>query len=244
MTETESFHRLLTAGDTDLTTLRQRLEREPRLANTFLGWTRPWGDEQWMPLHIAAEAGREDVVALLLEQGVSPDCRTRFVTPTQARQTPLHLAAARGDSGVVRRLLEASAEVEVRDAQQRSPLWLAARHGHAEAAWVLLRRGAQVDAPDQQGRTPLHAALLEAGGLPTAEVLIDASAQVNAVCPKEPEGYTPLHRCVTLGSAAVGVARKLLQAGADPSLADPRTHRTPAGLAAHLGQSAFETLWA
>lgn len=239
MTETESFHRLLTAADTDLTTLRQRLDREPRLANTFLGWTRPWGDEQWMPLHIAAEAGREDVVALLLEQGVSPDCRTRFVTPTQARQTPLHLAAAHGHTAVVTRLLEASAEVDVRDAQQRSPLWLAARYGHAEAAHGLLRRGAKIDIADQQGRTPLHAALLDLAGLEAASVLIEAGADVNATCPKEPDGYTPLHRCVGLGESALPILRALRQAGADVSLADPRHQRTPASLAAHLGREAL-----
>ena len=222
---------------------------------------RDWGTEQWMPLHVAADAGALQVVDWLLGQGVRPDCRTRFVTPLHARQTPLHLAAAAGHTAVVDRLLAAAAEVELHDAQRRSPLWLAVRHGHLAAAARLLARGADPQSRDAQGRPPLHAALLpplsEAASAATtpadAEVspgaerpasawspapallLLEHGADPHATCPKDPAGYTALHRCVALGPAARPVARALRAAGADPALADPRHHQTAADHARSRG---------
>lgn len=193
-----------------------------------------------MPLHVAAQAGSRRVVGWLLEQGVRPDCRTRFVTPMHARQTPLHLAAAAGHTAVLETLLAAAAEVSVHDAQRRSPLWLAARHGRADAVGCLLARGADPESRDAQGRTPLHAALLgpaarDSATTPRAEAeswgswdpaaalrLLERGADPHATCPKEPAGFTPLHRCVALGLTARPVAEALVRAGADPALADPR----------------------
>lgn len=205
-----------------------------------------------MPMHFAATAGHVAAIDALLARGVHPDCRTRFLTPMHARQTPLHLAAAAGHGEAVRRLLEAAAEVEVRDALGRSPLWLAARHRHAGVVVQLVRRGADPDAKDAQGRTPLHAALLlhQSSSEPdpgrsdhpdappfdpaAALAVLDAGADPAAVCPKDPDGYTPLHRCVLLGDASRPVVERLLAVGADPSVADPRFGRTAAALAEHL----------
>lgn len=277
MPGTESFIQTLQHGP--LHELVALLDAEPRRMNTFLSEPAAHGDEQWMPMHHAAHAGHLAGVEALLERGVHPDCRTRFATPMHARQTPLHLAAAAGHVEVARRLLEAGAEVEVRDAQQRSPLWLAARHGHAEVVTQLARRGAALDARDTQQRTPLHAALLPPAspvvladslrpgdrGLgdladlasrstaaeasveldPAAALaLLDAGADPNATCPKEPAGFTPLHRCVKLGEAALPVARDLLERGADRAAADPRHGHTPADLAQQLGREVYTQLFA
>ena len=253
----------------DLDTLSRLAADRPEVLRTFLRQPRPWGDEQWMPLHLAAATGQVEVVDWLLGQGVQPDCRTRFTTPLHARRTPLHLAAAAGHTAVAQRLIHAAAEVDVYDAHHASPLWLAARHGHADLIRLLTRRGADLESRDTQGRTPLHAALLPplttnqppptdqppltnqsplTNQPPEAHVrrtwvpdpapalaLLDARADPNATCPKEPEGYTPLHRCAVLDPPPATIIARLLQAGADPTLTDPRHGRTPAQLAHHLG---------
>ncbi|MEM9915627.1 MAG: ankyrin repeat domain-containing protein [Planctomycetota bacterium] len=264
MPDTESFIQALEQGP--LHELAALLSNEPRRMNTFLSQPASHGAEQWMPMHYAARAGHLAGVETLLERGVHPDCRTRFATPMHARQTPLHLVAVRGHVDVAKRLIEAGAEVEVRDAQQRSPLWFAARHGHAELVTLFARRGAALEARDTQQRTPLHAALLppklrtsapigsaaERLGLSAAEgsdfdpaaalVLLEADADVNATCPKEPEGFTPLHRCVTLGEAALPVARALVERDADRTATDPRHGRTAFDLAQHLDQADYVEL--
>lgn len=248
MADTEKFITQLQTGP--LAALVETLDGQPRRMNTFLSQTTPHGDEQWMPMHFAAQAGHTPAIETLLERGVHPDCRTRYRTPMHARQTPLHLAAMGGHSEAIHRLLEAGTEVEVRDALGRSPLWFAARHRHDEVASQLIHRGADPEAKDTQGRTPLHASLLsdpihpkpgpersEGPDSPppfnpaAAVALLDAHADPNAVCPKDPDGYTPLHRCVLIGEASRPVVECLLAAGADPTIADPRLGRSAAALA-------------
>ena len=235
--------------DGEVAAVEARLRADPRLARAFLPVERAWGEEQWMPLHVAAEAGRAGVVRVLLELGVKPDSVTRHTTPLHARQTALHLAATDGHANVLDDLLGAGATVEVRDALGRSPLWLAARELYEVCADLLLRHDANPNAADRQGRSALHAALLPGDGAESAEgvtrrlavvdTLLDGGADPNATCPKEPGGFTPLHRGVTLGPAALPLVERLLDAGADASLADPRHGRTVAELAEHLGHRAL-----
>ncbi|MEM1107621.1 MAG: ankyrin repeat domain-containing protein [Planctomycetota bacterium] len=268
MPDTESFIQILEQGP--LHELTDRLDADPRRMNTFLVQPAPHGPEQWMPMHYAARAGYLPAVEALLARGVHPDCRTRFTTPMHARQTPLHLAASAGHAEVVRCLLGAGAEVEVRDAQQRSPLWCAARHRRPEATALLLAHGASIDARDTQQRTPLHATLLhrpsaepsfqldrdpealrsvftgsqDAPGFEPAAALslIKAGADLTATCAKEPDGFTVLHRCITLGEAALPVAERLLERGADRSVVDPRYGRTALDLARELGLTVYVDL--
>lgn len=266
MADTETFIQTLELGPLDV--LIQTLDAQPRRVNTFLSQPSPHGNEQWMPLHFAARAGNLAAVQVLLQRGVHPDCRTRFTTPMHARQTALHLAATAGHIAVLEGLLDGGAEVEVRDAQQRSPLWLAARHGHAEAVSHLTRHGADPEARDAQGRPALHAALLPPKSraaektrsvidqspdrlisTPTlpftpaaALALLDAGADPNATCPKDPAGFTALHRCVALGTSALPVAERLMKDGA-AFAADPRHGQTPLDLAQQLGHNAYRHLF-
>lgn len=261
MSDTEKFITQLESGP--LPALLDTLDDQPRRMNTFLSQPATHGEEQWMPMHFAARAGHTPALSALLERGVHPDCRTRYRTPMHARQTPLHLAAAGGHDESILRLLEAAAEVEVRDALGRSPLWMAARYQHAPVVSQLLRRGADPEAKDAQGRTPLHAALIAeppenppAGERTSvhgsdqtrtqtqfnpaaALALLDGRADPNAVCPKDPDGYTPLHRCVVLGESAAPVIERLLEAGADRAVADPRYDRTAVQLAEQLDRPAM-----
>jgi len=226
----------------DANTLRDLLSAHPKLLHGFVPRDFPHGQELWLPLHIAAAEGRDQMAAQLLTAGAQPDSRTRFESPFHGRATALHLAAAAGHVELVRRLIEHGATLEVRDAAERSPLALAVRGGHLEPARELLDAGAMRNPRDARGRTPLHEAI--AAGLPAdiaealAVALLEAGADPNAACPPEPQAYTPLHRCVTVGPARLTIARRLLKAGADPDAPAPDEGPTPRELAeTHLTTS-------
>ena len=230
-------------ADPDPAHLDRWLHAAPRGVSTYVAADRAWGEESWLPLHLAATRGHTGAVATLLTGGAQPDARTRFATPLHARQTALHLAAAAGHAAVVRQLLDAGAEADVRDARGRSPLWEAARGGHDAAMAVLLETGTATEGADAGGRTPLHAALMPAagrgadgapdhgapdhGGATAAVVarLLTAGADPNAACPREPAGYTPLLRAALLGPVDDDPVRQLVQllkaAGAQPTRLPP-----------------------
>ncbi len=180
---------------------------DPELAHRHVPVDRPWGQEQWLPLHRAAARGDQPMIECLLAHGAQPDGRTRYRTPDHARATALHLAAANGHVDIVRLLLDKGAALEVRDAQHRSPLSVAAQSGHAAVVRLCAERGAQLEITDERGRTPLHLAIGEVTNAdeaqakaerskddapsalpanPNANVaalaLIEAGAYVNATC--------------------------------------------------------------
>lgn len=214
----------------DTAGLAALLEAEPRLTGTPIPVERDWGEEMWLGLHRAAQNGSVELVTLLLDAGASVDARTRFRTPMHGRATPLILASRAGHGEVVRLLIDRHSDTGLLDANHRSAISVAAEAGHVEIAHRLLGVGCMVDPVDDQDRTPLHWAI--AGGhSEVAIALIEAGADVDHVCPKEPNGYTPLHRCVDVGTAMDGVADRLKVGGADQTLRDPRFGRTAAELA-------------
>lgn len=222
----------------DLDAARGLIESNAKVLHTHVGLQREWGIELCLPLHLAAETGSPEMVALLLDRGSTPDGRTRFDTPLHAMRTSLHFAASRGDVSIIALLLDAAAEIEVRDADGRSPLVNAAAAGHPDAVKLLLDRGARVDASDNLGRTPLHHAIRSLSEA-SVEHLVAAGADVNHVIPKDPGCFSPLHRCVAEGEAAVGIARRLIEAGADLSLKDPREAKTALDRATERGLNGF-----
>ena len=211
-----------------LQVVRAALADRPGRANQFLTQPRPWGEEMWMPMHFAADAGQLAVVVLLSEQGVSRMCRTRFATPMHARATPLHLASAGGHEKIVALLLApgtptksnpgTNTDPDVLDARQDRPLHLAARFGHASVVAQLLAAGAEPDPRNANGRTPLHEAIRSADAVDDAAAnaaalaLIRGRADVSADCPKEPLCRTPLLRCESLGKKRAAVTDALRHA--------------------------------
>ena len=221
MREDQAFAMDQAIGRGDEAALAGLLNREPRLTGTPIPVKRDWGEEMWLGLHRAAEAGAAGLVRLLLDAGASVDARTRFRTPMHGRSTPLILASRCGHGEVVALLMQRHAEADLLDANHRSALSYAAEVGHGEIVDRLTGVGCAVDPVDDQGRTPLHWAI--AGGhAGVALALIGAGADVDHLCPKEPAGYTPLHRCAIAGQAMDTVAERLRQAGADTTLRDPR----------------------
>jgi ankyrin repeat protein len=209
--------------------------------------------ENKTPLHLAAEKGQAEVVAVLLKAGADVNAKressdligdlktpprrpsnqgealAHFVRVGQMNDgtSPLHSASAGGHAEVATVLLKAGAEVNANDNGGRTPLHAAATGGRADVVTVLLKAGAEVNARAGDGTTPLHYAT-------TAEVasaLLRMSAEVNA---KDKSGRTPLHLAAGLGHAEVGTV--LLKAGAAVE-AKTSAGWTPLHLAAEKGQA-------
>jgi hypothetical protein len=107
------------------------------------------------PLHLAAAAGCEACVELLLARGatLTQDSKRR------GGRTALHQAAIAGAPKCVELLLEAGEDANARDAAgATTALHAAAFAGHTAVVAVLLERGADATLRSKAGETPLHAA--------------------------------------------------------------------------------------
>ncbi|MDR6906399.1 ankyrin repeat protein [Agromyces sp. 3263] len=83
-------------------------------------------------------------------------------------------AAATGDAATVDLAVRAGADLEARDAQQRTSLLLAATGDHVDAAKVLVGAGADPDALDDRSDTPWLVTGVT-GSVAMAEVLLTAN---------------------------------------------------------------------
>ncbi len=194
------------------------------------------------PLHLAAQAGHVAVVQRLFEASAEVEVHDA------QRRSPLWLAARHRRARVVELLCRRGADLESRDAQGRTPLHAALLPLDEAAAgsihWISppphLKEGGIRDAGEGEvsdggggdGGGNDGGGDEQEGG--AALMLLEAGADPNATCPKDPEGFTPLHRCVMRGRVASPVAHRLLALGANTDLADPRHGRTVRDLAEHL----------
>jgi ankyrin repeat protein len=211
--------RLVAAGD--VAAVRTAVAETPRL---LAGTVEHAGETGWTPLHLAAAAGREDVVRVLVGAGADLTART------ESGRTPLHVAvehapglvevlaelgavpdapaaASLDDAGRLARELDAGAPL-TDPASGLDLLTLAAAGGAAQTLRLLLDRGA-----DPDGGALAAAATLRRADL--VRVLLAAGASVDR---RDPDtGRTPLHEAVSAGAGgdAPEVVRVLLAAGAD-----------------------------
>ncbi|HUU18205.1 MAG TPA: ankyrin repeat domain-containing protein [Sedimentisphaerales bacterium] len=105
----------------------------------------------WSPLHSALDAGRFDIVDLLLAKGADANIRD------DKGHTPLHIAAwyaARNNPKVVELLLSKGADINAKD-NNGKPALSYAIDWHPEIVELLIAKGADVNAKDGDGRTPL-----------------------------------------------------------------------------------------
>eukprot|EP00803_Ostreobium_quekettii_P005725 evm.model.scf_27.14 EVM.evm.TU.scf_27.14 scf_27:99754-108258(-) len=102
------------------------------------------------PLHIAARAGRLDIVQKLINCGVGVCARTKDGS------TPLHYAAAFGQSQVLETLVKGGCDIHSRDNAQNSPLHLAAGCGFLDAVVKLVELGGDLNCRDMSDCTPLQ----------------------------------------------------------------------------------------
>jgi ankyrin repeat protein len=183
-------------------------------------------------LVLACKAGRSHAVEALLRCGASVD--KSYLNSTAYSETiaallqatprlkalgscerSLHSRCTKNDTSALIRYVQLGGSVDQRCAVGGdTPLMCAARWGCLAVAHTAVEHGADIELHDKLGRTALWLAC-EAGHADIANLLISASAQLEAVSPKT--RYTALHiACAKNHSAAVTVLRA---AGADVNAA-------------------------
>uniref|UniRef100_A0A3B1K3L3 non-specific serine/threonine protein kinase n=1 Tax=Astyanax mexicanus TaxID=7994 RepID=A0A3B1K3L3_ASTMX len=183
-------------------------------------------EDQYTPLHFAAQNGDEALTRLLLDRAA-----TMNEADAQGR-TPIHVACHHGRENVVRVLLSRGADAHARGKDEWTALHLAAWQGHLGIVKLLVKQaGVNVDGQTVDGRAPLHLAS-QRGQYRVARVLVDLGADVSitSACLS-----TPLHVAAETGHTST--SRLLLKHGAD---IQSRTAQglTPLHLAAWKGHQA------
>jgi uncharacterized protein len=209
-TQASSLERLIEAARSgDLATLRALLDEDPTLASART-------QQGESPVLVAAYHRQPEVLALLA-------ARARL---------DVFEAAVVGRIDRLDGLLAADPGLaNARSADGWTALHLAAFFGPPGATERLLQHGADVGArsDNAQANTPLHAALAGRADRGVVDLLLAASADVNA---RGAQGVTPLHLAATRGRA--DLVQTLLARGADPS-ATTDDGQSPADLAAARG---------
>jgi uncharacterized protein len=183
-----------------------------------------------MPLHWAVEADDRELVQMLLSAGADPKAANRYGV------TALSIAATNRDAPMISILLKAGADPNAALPGGETVLMTAAHTGEPEVLDLLLTHGAKVNAQESTyGETALMWAASE-NHAQAVRLLIKYGAQVDARCDgfsssKDrfglegvvtilPHGHwTALMYAARQGS--VEAARALVEAGANPNIADP-----------------------
>jgi ankyrin len=193
---------------------------------------------QFTPLLNAAEAGRVDLLKLLIAAGADLKAIDRN------GRNALHLAAGTANPQAARFLLEKRFGVDEISLSGETALMNAAGHCRLEAVALLLDAGARVNgAEENKGLTALMIAALGGRVSPTdvrtgtqslgncgpfddsrriTALLLDKGADIRA---KDREGKTALNWACSIGNA--GVAELLISRGAEVNAKDSLCERTP-----------------
>lgn len=164
------------------------------------------------PLHVAIANADAALVRLLLAAGADPRLADRMGEP------PLLLAARVGSAEIVEVLLAHGARVDDRDpAYGQTALMVAAREGHADVVRLLLARGAAVNAQTRAGETPPFRLPGDNAGSKGVGIIRGGWPE-RGMRQAVPGAKTPLLYASREGR--LGVARMLIEAGADLERAD------------------------
>lgn len=177
---------------------------------------------QRLPLHVAAEGERSEVLEVLVQDGFSLLDET-----TDEGDGAIHMATLCSQEGegsrMVAFLVGAGADVNLRTACGDSPLHLAASHGLTAVCGTLLGLAADPNAVEAtKGQTPLHQAARFDSAL-ACELLLASAADPHRC---DNWGGTPLARaksstCRTILSAAMRTAEcKKYERSADRAIMD------------------------
>ena len=159
------------------------------------------------PLCIAAAAGGDEVVRILLANKADPNLAG------EDGQLPLNCALIH-QGEAVEMLLEAGASPSAVDGSGRSPIQMAGWHGNETAIKLLAKQNVDLAQATQSGSTALHFAAWQ-GHKAAAETLIDLGVAVDVA---DADGWTPLHKAAVRGD--VEMIKLLLAKGADKTATD------------------------
>lgn len=161
----------------------------------------------------AARRGDTAAIHQALAQGAALEARD------DQGQTALLVATHGNQVQAAKALIEAGADVNAKDAIQDSPYLYAGARGLNEILQLTLAHGADLNSTNRYGGLALIPAA-ERGHVETVQLLIDAGVEVNHLNRLH---WTALLEAVILGDGGprhVEIVRRLLAAGADPTIAD------------------------
>jgi ankyrin repeat protein len=145
--------------------------------------------------------------------------------------TPLMIVAAEGHVGVVRCLLDKTAAIDERTAGGWTALCLACHYGRSAVVMMLLEGRGDPTIADNDGWTPLMQASSQ-GRLEVVRVLLGHPSAKATINHRNRHGETALVLASYRGRG--GVARALLEGGADPTIAS-NNGVTPTAVAKRTG---------
>ena len=145
-----------------------------------------------IPLSVAYDAKRDDVIGLLLERDTGVNAEELF----GYRGRLLHRASADGRTGVVRMVLRCKADVNAKGDMQWTPLHFASCHGHLEIVKLLVERKANVNAQVRDHGTPMHLATRR-GHVEIVRVLLRNEGDAHI---RTEDGRTALEIATALGN--------------------------------------------
>lgn len=220
------------------------------------------------PLILAATAGHEKVVNILLNNGAELEAQSERTKDTPlslacsggryevveillrvgankehrnvSDYTPLSLAASGGYVNIIRLLLNHGAEINSRTGSKLgiSPLMLAAMNGHTAAVKLLLDMGSDINAQIETNRNTALTLACFQGRHEVVSLLLDRKANVEH---RAKTGLTPLMEAASGGYIEVG--RVLLDKGADVNATPvPSSRDTALTIAADKGHLKFVDL--
>ncbi len=179
-------------------------------------------------LHVAVESNMEDLVNALLENGFDPNYADN------ASSTPLHRAVSYGMEQYVPLLLGAGARTDLKNSRGATAIRIAEERGKLNlyrflSEWKPLPVTTASEAlQTADSSLNLAEAMRDRLSLTVRRML----AEKRGINDRDASGSSPLHYCCDVSSWRP--ARKLLDAGADPALADDKG-KTPLHLAAGEG---------
>lgn len=179
----------------------------------------------------AAAAGDAALVGKLLAAGASPHAAD------ERGRTALLIAVSLRHNRVARVLIQAGADVNRKDEDANSAFLLAASTGQIDLVRLALDHGADLASTDRYRGTALTVAA-QHGNVEVVKLLLRAGAPVDHV---NALGWTALLEAIVLGDGSSryeSVVELLLDAGADPNLAD-RDGNTPTR---HARQRGYKTM--
>ena len=125
-------------------------------------------DSGYTALHCAVSRKHQDILTLLLEAGVLPDC------PDNTKRTPLHLAAFQDDIDSAQILLRHNARQDLGDAWDMTPLTTAQNLSHFVLAVTLIDAGSPIG---EANRTHIQDTFFTAVQLSNAKVVAELIAK-------------------------------------------------------------------